>query len=109
MGFGHRVYKTGDPRAVYLKEVCGQLAKETGHEDLEEMAGVIERIVWEEKKLPPYFDWPSARPYEYHGLPVELYTPLFVLSRVSGWCAHIIEQLDNNRLIRPRARYTGPE
>src|SRR4051794_2459740 len=109
MGFGHRVYKSGDPRAVYLKELCGQLAKETGHEDLEQMAAVIERIVGEKKKLPPNLDWPSARLYEYLGLPVELYTPLFVVSRVSGWCAHIIEQLDNNRLIRPRARYTGPE
>jgi len=109
MGFGHRVYKDGDPRAVYLKELCGQLAKETGHEDLEGMAAVIERIVWEEKKLPPNLDWPSARLYEYLGLPVELYTPLFVLSRVSGWGAHVIEQLDNNRLIRPRARYTGPQ
>src|SRR5256885_1990997 len=109
MGFGHRVYKNGDPRAVYLKKLCGQLAKDTGHEDLEQTAAVIERIVWEEKKLPPNLDWPSARLYAYLGLPVELYTPLFVLSRVSGWCAHIIEQLDHNRLIRPRARYTGPE
>jgi 2-methylcitrate synthase/citrate synthase II len=107
MGFGHRVYKTGDPRAVYLKELCGQLAKETGNEDFEIMADTIARIIWEEKKLPPNLDWPSARLYEYMGLPVELYTPLFVLSRVSGWSAHIIEQLDNNRLIRPRARYTG--
>jgi 2-methylcitrate synthase/citrate synthase II len=108
MGFGHRVYKNGDPRAAYLKELCGQLAKETGHEDMEAMAAVMERIVWEEKKLPPNLDWPSARLYDYMGLPVELYTPLFVLSRVSGWSAHVIEQLDNNRLIRPRARYTGP-
>jgi 2-methylcitrate synthase len=108
MGFGHRVYKDGDPRAVYLKELCGQLAKETGNEDFEVMADVIERVIWEEKKLPPNLDWPSARLYDYMNLPVELYTPLFVLSRVSGWSAHIIEQLDNNRLIRPRARYTGP-
>ena len=109
MGFGHRVYKEGDPRAVYLKELCGQLAKETGNEDLEAMADVIQRVIWEEKKLPPNLDWPSARLYHYMGLPVELYTPLFVLSRVAGWSAHVIEQLDNNRLIRPRARYTGPE
>jgi citrate synthase len=109
MGFGHRVYKQGDPRAVYLKELCGQLAQETGNEDLEAMADVIERIIWEEKKLPPNLDWPSARLYHYMGLPIELYTPLFVLSRVAGWSAHVIEQLDNNRLIRPRARYTGPE
>jgi citrate synthase len=109
MGFGHRVYKEGDPRAVYLKELCNQLAKETGNEDLEAMADVMQRVIWEEKKLPPNLDWPSARLYHYMGLPVELYTPLFVLSRVAGWSAHVIEQLDNNRLIRPRARYTGPE
>jgi citrate synthase len=109
MGFGHRVYKDGDPRAVYLRELCGQLAKETGNEEMETMADVIQRVIWEEKKLPPNLDWPSARLYHYMGLPIELYTPLFVLSRVSGWSAHVIEQLDNNRLIRPRARYTGPE
>jgi 2-methylcitrate synthase/citrate synthase II len=109
MGFGHRVYKEGDPRAVYLKELCGQLAKETGNEDLEATADVLQRVIWEEKKLPPNLDWPSARLYHYMGLPIELYTPLFVLSRVAGWAAHVVEQLDNNRLIRPRARYIGPE
>jgi len=107
MGFGHRVYKTGDPRAVYLKKLCGELARETGHEDMEQMAEVIERVVTQEKKLPPNLDWPSARLYHYLGLAVELYTPLFVVSRVAGWSAHAIEQLDNNRLIRPRSRYTG--
>lgn len=108
MGFGHRVYKTGDPRAVYLKTLCQDLAAETGHQPMEQMAEVIERIVTTEKKLPPNLDWPSARLYHYLNLPVELYTPLFVVSRVVGWSAHVIEQLDNNRLIRPRARYTGP-
>jgi citrate synthase len=109
MGFGHRVYKDGDPRAVYLKELCGKLAAQTGNEEMEAIADVMEHVVWEEKKLPPNLDWPAARLYHYLGLPVELYTPLFVLSRVAGWCAHVIEQHDNNRLIRPRARYTGPE
>ena len=108
MGFGHRVYKTGDPRARYLKTLCGQLATETGHEDMEQMAEVIEQIVGDEKGLPPNLDWPSARLYHYMGLPVDLYTPLFVVSRVVGWSAHVIEQLENNRLIRPRAKYTGP-
>ncbi len=108
MGFGHRVYKTGDPRAKYLKTLCGELATETGHEDMEKMADVIESIVVSEKKLPPNLDWPSARLYHYMNLEVDLYTPLFVLSRVVGWSAHVIEQLDNNRLIRPRANYTGP-
>ncbi len=108
MGFGHRVYKDGDVRARYLKTLCGELAESTGNEPLEQMAEVIEGIVWQEKKLPPNLDWPSARLYHYLGLPIELYTPLFVVSRVSGWAAHVIEQLDNNRLIRPRANYTGP-
>jgi citrate synthase len=109
MGFGHRVYKTGDPRAKFLKPLCMELATETGNEDMEQMAEVIERIVVEEKGLPPNLDWPSARAYHYLGLPVEIYTPLFVVSRVVGWSAHVIEQQDNNRLIRPRSRYIGPE
>ena len=109
MGFGHRVYKTGDPRAEYLKVLCGELAEETGHQDFEKTANVIETIVRSEKKLPPNLDWPSARLYYYLNLPIELYTPLFVLSRVVGWGAHVIEQLDNNRIIRPRSRYPGPQ
>ncbi|QDU94912.1 citrate/2-methylcitrate synthase [Lignipirellula cremea] len=109
MGFGHRVYKTGDPRARYLKSLCQQLASETGNKPMEQMAEVIETIVTGEKGLPPNLDWPSARLYHYMELPVDLYTPLFVLSRVVGWSAHVIEQLDNNRLIRPRSRYVGAE
>lgn len=108
MGFGHRVYKDGDPRAAYLKTLCKKLAAQTGNEEVEAIAAVIEQMIWKEKKLPPNLDWPTGRLYYYLGLPVELYTPLFVLSRVTGWSAHVIEQLDNNRIIRPRARYTGP-
>ncbi len=107
MGFGHRVYKTGDPRAKYLKSLCAELASDVGQEDLEMMADAIESVVTGEKGLPPNLDWPSARLYCYMGLPIDLYTPLFVVSRVTGWCAHVIEQLDNNRIIRPRANYTG--
>ena len=109
MGFGHRVYKEGDPRARFLKPLCKELAVETGHEEMENMAEVIERIVVEEKGLPPNLDWPSARLYHYMGLDVTIYTPLFVVSRVTGWAAHVIEQMENNRLIRPRSRYIGPE
>lgn len=110
MGFGHRVYKTGDPRARILKHYCRQLAAtHDGGDELEAIAETIEQIVGEEKGLPPNLDWPSARLYHYLGLPVELYTPLFVASRITGWCAHIIEQAENNRLIRPRSRYIGPE
>jgi 2-methylcitrate synthase/citrate synthase II len=108
MGFGHRVYKDGDPRATLLKPLCVQLAAQTGQTQMEEMADIIERIVGDEKKLSPNLDWPSARLYHYLGLAVDLYTPLFVLSRVVGWSAHVIEQLGSNRLIRPSSRYIGP-
>lgn len=108
MGFGHRVYKDGDPRATLLKEYCARLAAERGDDSLERIADTIERVVREEKKLPPNLDWPSARLYHYLGLEVDLYTPLFVASRVAGWSAHVIEQSENNRLIRPRSRYIGP-
>jgi len=108
MGFGHRVYKEGDPRAVYLKKLTAAVATETGHQDMERMADIIETAVRTEKKLPPNVDWPCARLYHYLGLPVDLYTPLFVVARVVGWSAHVIEQLDNNRLIRPRGLYRGP-
>jgi len=108
MGFGHRVYKDGDPRAVYLKKLTAAVAAETGHQDMERMADIIETAVRTEKKLPPNVDWPCARLYHYLGLPVDLYTPLFVVARVVGWSAHVIEQLDNNRLIRPRGLYRGP-
>jgi 2-methylcitrate synthase/citrate synthase II len=109
MGFGHRVYKDGDPRAVILREYCQKLAEESGSTELEQIADTIESHVRAEKGLPPNLDWPSARLYHYMGLPVELYTPLFVASRVVGWAAHVIEQAENNRLIRPRSNYTGPK
>jgi 2-methylcitrate synthase len=108
MGFGHRVYKDGDPRAVYLKKLVAPIAVETKNDALEATAEVIERIIWSEKKIPPNVDWPCARLYHYLGLPPDLFTPLFVAARVVGWSAHVIEQLDNNRIMRPRAIYRGP-
>lgn len=108
MGFGHRVYKTGDPRARILKEHCRRVAREIGNDRWERVAEPIERAVTEQKKLPPNVDWPSARLYHYMGLDLRLYTPIFAMARVTGWSAHIIEQLDHNRLMRPRAIYTGP-
>ena len=108
MGFGHRVYKTGDPRARILKVWCRKLADEIGEDKWEKIAEPIEREVTAQKKLPPNVDWPTARLYHYMGLETDVYTPIFALARVSGWSAHIIEQLDSNRLMRPRARYTGP-
>lgn len=107
MGFGHRVYKEGDPRAFVLKDFCVRLAEERGRMDLERTAETIERLARDGKGLYPNLDWPSARLYHYLGLDVDLFTPLFVASRVAGWCAHIIEQSQHNRLIRPRARYIG--
>ncbi len=109
MGFGHRVYKDGDPRAVYLKKLTATVAAETGHDDMERMADIIESIVWAEKRIPPNVDWPCARLYHYFGLPADLYTPLFVVARIIGWSAHIIEQLDHNRIMRPRGIYKGPD
>jgi len=108
MGFGHRVYKTGDPRAQILKAYCTAVAAETNDDRWERIAEPIEQAVTRQKTLPPNVDWPSARLYHYLGLGVAIYTPIFAMARVAGWAAHIIEQLDNNRLMRPRALYIGP-
>ncbi|MHB9046156.1 MAG: citrate/2-methylcitrate synthase [Pirellulales bacterium] len=107
MGFGHRVHKEHDPRAVYLKKLCRELATETGNQNMEATARAVEEAVWRQKHLPPNVYWNLARLYHYLGLPSELYPSLFVAGRIVGWCAHAIEQLDNNRMIRPRAAYTG--
>jgi citrate synthase len=108
MGFGHRVYKHGDLRARILKEFARKAAETTGQSKWEKTAEIIEQAMEREKGLLPNLDWPAGRLYHALGLEVPLYTPIFVMSRVAGWSAHIIEQLDHNRLIRPRARYTGP-
>jgi 2-methylcitrate synthase/citrate synthase II len=107
MGFGHRVYKDGDPRAKFLKTYCTQLAEKTGNLGLEKVADTIESAIWNEKKLPCNVDWPCGRLYHYLRLPIEIYTPLFAVARVAGWSAHVIEQLDHNRLLRPSGRYIG--
>ena len=109
MGFGHRVYKTGDVRAGILREYARKAAERTGNQKWEQSAEIIERVLEGEKKMYPNLDWPAGRLYHSLDLEVPLYTPIFVMSRVTGWSAHIMEQLANNRLIRPRARYTGPE
>jgi 2-methylcitrate synthase/citrate synthase II len=108
MGFGHRVYKTGDPRARILKGYCRQLAAEIGDDRWERIAEPIEQAVTAQKHLPPNLDWPSGRLFHYMNLHIDIYTPIFAMARVAGWSAHIIEQLDHNRLMRPRARYIGP-
>jgi citrate synthase len=107
MGFGHRVYKTGDTRAKILKDFARKAAVAAKTAQWEDAADIIERVLASEKNLFPNLDWPAGRLYYAMGLEVPLYTPFFVASRVTGWSAHIIEQLEHNRLIRPRGRYTG--
>jgi citrate synthase len=109
MGFGHRVYKTGDVRAGILKTYSRAAATAAGDVSWEDTADVIERVMAAEKNMYPNLDWPAGRLYHAMKLEIPLYTPIFAMSRISGWAAHIIEQLDNNRLIRPRAIYKGPD
>ena len=111
MGFGHRVYKTGDIRANLLSDACHRLIHSDSsfepHRKLEKLARQLEQLMLEKKGLHPNLDWPAARVYHALGLPINLFTPLFVIARVSGWTSHIIEQMGNNRLIRPLAQYVG--
>ena len=109
MGFGHRVYKTGDVRAGILKTYARKAAEAAGTVELEDTADVIERVMAAEKNMFPNLDWPAGRLYHAMKLEIPLYTPIFAMSRITGWAAHVIEQLDNNRLIRPRALYKGPD
>ncbi len=108
MGFGHRVYKAGDVAPASSSRSPGRRRRRPAP-NFEETAEIIERILAAEKHLYPNLDWPSARLYHALGLAVPLYTPIFVMARVTGWSAHFIEQHENNRLIRPRSRYVGPE
>ena len=106
-GFGHRVYRVLDPRAIHLKKMSEELGKRTGHVDLFEKSSRIEQTVHEMKNLNANVDFYSASTYYSLGIPVEMFTPIFAVSRMSGWTAHVLEQYSNNRLIRPRADYTG--
>ena len=106
-GFGHRVYRTLDPRAIHLKKLSEELGKRTGHGELFEKSSRVEQVVHELKGLNANVDFYSASTYYSLGIPVDLFTPIFAVSRMSGWTAHILEQYRNNRLIRPRADYTG--
>ena len=108
MGFGHRIYKAGDVRAGILKPIARKLAKAAGFTKEEGTAEVIEQIMAREKNLHPNLDWPAGRLYNALGLENSIYTPVFVMSRIAGWSAHIIEQHEHNRLIRPRSKYVGP-
>ena len=108
-GFGHRVYRTEDPRATHLRRMSKDLGKRAGNTAWYDISERIEGIMKSEKKLNPNVDFYSASTYYMMGIPIDLYTPIFAVSRISGWTAHILEQYANNRLIRPRADYTGPE
>lgn len=106
-GFGHRVYHVLDPRAIHLKKMSEELGKRTGHSELYNKSARVEQTVQDLKKLNANVDFYSASTYYSLGIPVDLFTPIFAVSRMSGWTAHILEQYRNNRLIRPRADYTG--
>ncbi|MFQ5768743.1 MAG: citrate/2-methylcitrate synthase, partial [Acidobacteriota bacterium] len=108
MGFGHRVYKTMDPRAVHLKEMARVLGEERGDTRWYEMSARMEEIVFREKGLYPNVDFYSAAAYRSLEIPAAIYPAVFACSRIAGWAAHIMEQNADNRLIRPRAEYVGP-
>jgi citrate synthase len=107
-GFGHRVYKTEDPRATHLRRMSEKLCKDSGQDKWFEMSRAIELYINSSKRLNANVDFYSASTYTALGIDIDLYTPIFALSRIAGWTAHVIEQLDDNRLIRPRAEYIGP-
>jgi citrate synthase len=108
-GFGHRVYRTEDPRATHLRRMSKDLGERAGNRRWFEMSRRIEQLVTSEKKLYPNVDFYSASTYYTLGIPIDLYTPIFAVSRISGWTAHCLEQYANNRLIRPRTDYIGPQ
>ncbi len=109
MGFGHREYKQGDERAKIVKKYAIELGKRLGNTKWTEVSQIVEDEMMQAKKLYPNLDFPVASVYYLMDISIPLYTPIFVMSRITGWCAHIMEQLDNNRIIRPHNEYNGPQ